>query len=313
MSEELKERVNGVAKQTPESSSEASSLLIKAVEKNDLNSLEKLLKANLIDLSSVMNQEGYTPLIIACEKGFEAIVKLLLDHGAKIDGTTADGYFTPLRMAALSGHAHLVSMLLEQGAPLWDTQSQVAEHQSALFVAAEFGRVDVVKVLLKYGANVDVVEKDVNVTALNKAAEQGQSEVMILLIESGALINREECITPLIDASFFGRISCVELLLEHGIDVDTKDGRGSTALLYATQRSHVDVINLLLKYGADPSVVNQDGETIFNSFGKFSMEFLIKDCKAHDKAWKAFLKVLLHYYPNAFNKSLPHGENENVG
>jgi ankyrin repeat protein len=55
----------------------------------------------------------------------------------------------------------------------------------------------------------------------------------------------------LISAAELGEIVVVRRLLVDGMNVNTRDGRGRTALLAATQRNHVEVARLLINEGAD--------------------------------------------------------------
>jgi ankyrin repeat protein len=52
-------------------------------------------------------------------------------------------------------------------------------------------------------------------------------------------------------AVYFGVKAIVQLLLEKGIDVNSKASDGQTPLHYASQRGHVEVVQLLLEKGAD--------------------------------------------------------------
>ena len=50
-------------------------------------------------------------------------------------------------------------------------------------------------------------------------------------------------------------------LARHGAALDRADNRGMTPLMRAVQNGHVDVVLTLLDLGADPHVVNQQGQT----------------------------------------------------
>lgn len=66
------------------------------------------------------------------------------------------------------------------------------------------------------------------------------------------------------DASQHGRIEIVRLLLrDPRVQVDTKDILGGTALSYAFAEGYFnkDIINLLLKAGADPNIQGSQGMT----------------------------------------------------
>ncbi len=57
----------------------------------------------------------------------------------------------------------------------------------------------------------------------------------------------------LIEASKLGDISSVLVELTKGIDANSKDLEGMTALIWAARRDYIDIIILLLSEGADPN------------------------------------------------------------
>jgi ankyrin repeat protein len=100
-----------------------------------------------------------------------------------------------------------------------------------LIVAAFHGQVEVVRVLLVGGANLQGVNK-YNYTALHIAAENGRLEVCRLLLDWGAIVDavggswKETALQP---AARNGHLSVVQLLVARGADVRLKESNGSTA------------------------------------------------------------------------------------
>jgi ankyrin repeat protein len=69
-------------------------------------------------LETKSNSSGRTPLLYAVEYEHKAVVKLLLEKGAKLE-TKYEGYgLTPLLWAVGNGHEAVVKLLLERGAEL---------------------------------------------------------------------------------------------------------------------------------------------------------------------------------------------------
>uniref|UniRef100_A0A1X7T4P7 Uncharacterized protein n=1 Tax=Amphimedon queenslandica TaxID=400682 RepID=A0A1X7T4P7_AMPQE len=62
--------------------------------------------------------------------------------------------------------------------------------------------------------------------------------------------------TALIEAARGGNSDVVELLLKKGADPSHSNYRGDTALIEAARGGNCDVVELLLKKGADPSHSN---------------------------------------------------------
>ncbi|KAL9642532.1 hypothetical protein ABK040_011099 [Willaertia magna] len=92
-------------------------------------------------------------LVAACMDGKIRIVKSLIQrYGKQYVDSTDDFGWTPLLTAAQFGRVEVVNYLLEQGADI----NQVNKFGNALFIAALEGHEDVVKILLKHGAETKV-------------------------------------------------------------------------------------------------------------------------------------------------------------
>src|SRR6185295_3117602 len=79
-------------------------------------------------------------------------------------------------------------------------------------------------------------KRDFKTESLIKAAEKGYISMIELLINHGANINgtgRWEGETPIIKASYYGQTNAVKWLIDHGANIEARDGRGNTALLHA--------------------------------------------------------------------------------
>jgi ankyrin repeat protein len=131
-----------------------------------------------------------------------------------------------------------------------------------LDVAVQQAQVDMVKLLLANGAKFHGGE-------LAKAAfaeNQDESLAMVTaLIEAGADVNSphaEYDYTALFWASARGNKNSVKLLLaQPGIKVDEIDIDGDTALMAAAEHGHAEIVELLLKAGANVSIMDKRGET----------------------------------------------------
>jgi ankyrin repeat protein len=67
--------------------------------------------------------------------------------------------------------------------------------------------------------------------------------------------------TPLIHAAIWGRTSLVKRILGMGGVVDHLDVLRMTALHYAVQEMHIEVVEILLAAGADPNIVDVHGNS----------------------------------------------------
>jgi DNA-binding CsgD family transcriptional regulator len=114
--------------------------------------------------------------------------------------------------------------------------------------------------LLQRGTPVNGADK-YGTTPLYKAAVQGETEIVRMLLEAGADPDREsrgeDEGRPLCAAASWGRTDIVRLLLEHGADPNAVESQGQgrmTALAWAKHGGHIEVVELLLENEADLSL-----------------------------------------------------------
>ena len=129
--------------------------------------------------------------------------------------------------------------------------------------AALNGNIDLVREAIEQG--VDIQETDeLDRTALMFAAYNGHTEIVQLLAENGSEITRpnSEGRTPLMFASSGPFPETVEYLLKNGAEPNSKDSiEGWTPLMYAAAEGNREVVEILLEHGADPNLEDTDGET----------------------------------------------------
>lgn len=171
---------------------------------------------------------------------------------------------SPLIMACQNGHTHVAQKLLEKGVdPCYISRQW--NHSTALFAAAEWGRLDCVNLLLATNARSQVDFQDRHRrTALMFASERGDSQVVKALLAAGAKVNlldhvRLTALTRAVgtDCSSADYITIVQDLLAAGVDVTVRcDGpNGKTALGFARKgQEHSihkkEIEKILLAHGA---------------------------------------------------------------
>jgi ankyrin repeat protein len=97
-----------------------------------------------------------TPLQRAAEIGDLAIVQYLVEQGAIIDTPPMNCGGTALQLAAMTGYVGIVSFLLERGAePNYPPAD--GDGRTAFEAAAEWCRIDVMLLLMKWGVQLDLV------------------------------------------------------------------------------------------------------------------------------------------------------------
>ena len=294
--------------------------LIQAAGDGNYKDVKRLLEAGAN--MEATNNYGATALIGAAQSGYENIVKLLLEAGANMEATNAYGY-TALIGAAVNGEADIVKLLLDAGANTEATDkygntalmmvlnegyeddrfgiARLFIDKDALGSEAEAARAEatLVELLRRAGAKRgdswqnrtgkrsrdpnwvvpeskrprdptwDVSESE-RVSYLGnrlvKAVIDGQAElVRHLLATSGIDVNtvNDRGYTALMAAAEFGDTEVVrQLLAAPSIDVNTVNDSGDTALMFAASEGHAEVVRQLLAFpGIDMYLKNDRGES----------------------------------------------------
>jgi ankyrin repeat protein len=144
-----------------------------------------------------------------------------------------------------------------------DINDRPGTDEALLDYAAEQNQAKVARFLLEHGARVDATQNQgptAGYTALHRTAVADAAEVAQLLLASGAEVNFHGPLgtTPLILAASNGSRRTAEVLLDHGAEASTPDGRRETALSQATAHNHGDIVRLLLIHLPVPSVANMN-------------------------------------------------------
>ena len=139
-----------------------------------------------------------------------------------------------------------------------------------LIIAARDGKLNFVKVLLRYEANIEArgtikIDGEVieDCTALWIAAAKGHFDVVRLLIEQNAEVDGRTLTnsTPLRAAAFDGHLDIVRCLVENGADVNARNNFNSTPLMLTCHNGHLDVASYLVKHGANINLHDNKGSS----------------------------------------------------
>jgi uncharacterized protein len=242
----------------------------------------------LLDAGADVNAKetwgGTTALMWAATEGHAEVARMLLDAGAAID---AASYFLPPDTARGFEGSSPRARLPDEAGPVYHASGEM----TALMFAAREGHLDTVKVLTAAGANLDAVAGD-GKDAQSLAIFNGNYAVASYLIDSGAALNTADArgFTPLFWAvdrrnmetapNFPWTVTedplpLVKKLLDAGADPnqlinDTPQARmrgGSPRIIFATPlmraafSADLELVKLLLEYGADPDIKSRDNET----------------------------------------------------
>ena len=146
-----------------------------------------------------------------------------------------------------------------------------------LVIAVRDGKLDFVKVLLRYEANIEARatikidgEAIEDCTALWVAAAKGHFEVVRLLIEQSAEVDGRTSnnSTPLRAAAVDGHLDIVRCLVENGADVNARNNFNSTPLMITCHSGHLNVASYLVKHGANIKLQDDDGRSCLHYASK---------------------------------------------
>ncbi|MCK5519804.1 MAG: ankyrin repeat domain-containing protein [Candidatus Marinimicrobia bacterium] len=281
----------------------------------------------LINNGAEVNTKGlmdWTPLTLAAEQGNLKMAKLLLEKGAKPYVKSYDPIRTLSIYQPLFNHdTAMVNLLLSNGI---DPNSVSGSFREVLWHMGIGGtnvkenrpwtqdeQIDMMKIFFKHGASANIRNKK-GLSAIDIAISEGNYSLVEFLIRKGAEIQcktkkgypllfdkniyeypnmvkhllargcnvneKYKGFTPLINASNYGKTDIIELLLKHGADINAKTKTGLSSILNAAQSSSIETVRLLIEHGANINDQENSGVTpLINAIANIDFdiaEYLIK-------------------------------------
>jgi hypothetical protein len=191
--------------------------------------------------------ESAPPLTLAAWKPDHDKIQALLDAGEDPNGAGTAG-LTPWMFSLIAGDRTGFRMLFDAVRDF-----RPADFSTAivfLFQVVGDDR-ELVGEMLKRGVSPDLQAND-GTTALMLAAASGRAEMIQLLLDAGAQVNRTDRHgdTALMSAVRAGSVESIRKLLARGAQVDQADKAGNRAMTYALRTARSDVQQLLREAGA---------------------------------------------------------------
>jgi len=201
-------------------------------------------KAELKDVVA-QTEEGCAPLFLACKNGSAEVVEYLLST------CCAD---------------------IEQRGKFEVAEEAVSHSVTPLWCAAVAGRLSVVKVLLRFGADVNAAS-DSGSTPIRSACyivrpgvQTSHFDIVKCLVKAGADLSASNHFGGTCLINSVQSPTLVALLLEtKNIEVNAQDIQRKTALHYAVQENRVESAKLLLGAGADPMMLSKYGDDVLQT------------------------------------------------
>jgi ankyrin repeat protein len=270
-----------------------------AAYKDNIDFVKHLIKKGA--KMNVIDDKGYTIINFAAATGLQntKIYDLLIENGVEINSLTPDGanallliavnlkdlsfikYFTDkglhindvdhsgngiFNYAASKDNRKILSDLINIGVP-YKNLNKI--NGNAFLFATErtrkgYNSLDYFKHLEKLGVNPNVKTTDGFTPLHNLSYACKDVPTFEYFMNKGVSLNAidKDGNNALINASYRNDLKIIELLITHTSAVNHQNKKGITALSNAVKRNSNEVVNLLIKNGADVTVLDKNGNNL---------------------------------------------------
>ena len=227
-----------------------------------------------------MDFAGHTALTWCVYYDHVEVIQYLLNNGAKVNTTLGAESTTLLHIAADKSSINTMRILLEwiekdQNRDKLTEAVDVAgdnvtlkrlieqpdsDGRTPLHYAAEYGRLNIVNLLLTHGANLEA-RNNAGQSPLYFASNSGHLAIVEALVAHGAdpTIGNDSGATPLYSAARYGHLKTVEFLRSKDVDIDVTNEWGWTPLHIAAHNNHLQVVQFLVENGAKINFADKYG------------------------------------------------------
>jgi uncharacterized protein len=192
--------------------------LIQAAERKDVDTILRLIEEG-VDINT-QDSDGRTSTMIATYNNDTESAKILIDAGADVN-IQDDMKNNPFLYAGAEGYLDILKLTIKAGADPTVTNRYGG---TALIPASEHGYVDVINELLS--------KTDIDINHVNDLGWTAMLEAIILNNGDGK------------------QQQTVQLLIDHGADVNIPDKDNVTPLQHAREKGFKEIEHILVKAGA---------------------------------------------------------------
>lgn len=238
------------------------------------------------DINHISSTEEETPLTESAFSENKELVTLLLDKGAQVNKINGLGW-TALMNAASINARETVEILLNH-----------PTNPATVDAKNDLGETALMKV---------VERDDIPQERLTEDWWKQTKNTLLLLLKHKAHINAQnnEGQTPLILSLKFSNNNpnIAPFLIEQGANVNIPDGIGNTPLMYAIQTSKFPLIQLLLDHGARIDSKNKFGQDALGWIVTLLKSGRLNE--AQKKRWGSIIESITQYADNNYVKTYP--------
>jgi len=210
------------------------------------------------DGAQKMPNNAELDIFAAARRGRVDGIRDLIESGRASATDRDDDGITPLHLAVITGRVPMCTYLIEKGAEINAFGGSVPA--TPLQWAARKGLVEVIDVLIQHGANPRLVDPQ-DFSCLHSVTHSSDHWALLyILCQPDIAVDERDSmgLTPLHWAALQGNAVAVEVLLKFGANPNLVDRNGLTALHWAASGGNWSCILQLLEAGADVRAMNRD-------------------------------------------------------
>ena len=195
-----------------------------------------LLLSRQPELTKESTSHDISPLLLACYYQKSQIIQVILKYITTIT----------IHEACAAGLIEQVQLMLQQKPEVLHELSSHGFYP--IGIAAHFGKEDIVRLLLRLGADPNASSQNgYQVYPIHAALGNQHDLIAKMLIEAGAEVNvlQSSRISPLHFAAQQGNVEMIIILLEHGADITVTNDLGQTASDLAAEKGFHEIAAIL--------------------------------------------------------------------
>ncbi|XP_063924442.1 uncharacterized protein LOC135138401 [Zophobas morio] len=224
----------------------------KYIENINENNHQRQIVPELVVMGTrIIFESKQNSLHIAAQTGNVAALDILTKKGASINYQNGMGN-TALHIVIMTGRLQLIPFLLHEGSSVNLPDNN---NNTSLHYIVQTGELSMIKDIVD--RETYIIKNNLGQSPLDLATIQNREDILDLLLTKslpGKNISIQGYMQmPLSNAVFTGQVKILHCLIKHGVNVNAML-KNVTILCIAAFRRHIEIVDLLLRKGADPNI-----------------------------------------------------------